>query len=180
MFEDGAKCAECHSTDAGPNGEPALLTDFTYDNIGVPANPENPWYQQDAFNPDGRDWIDPGLGGFLATDLVYAPYAPAQIGKQKVPTLRNVDARHSPVTAKSYMHNGFFKTLEGVVRFYNTRDVWPRCAPDLRTEAQALANKCWPAPEVAQNVNTDELGNLELTPADEAALVAYLKTLTDE
>ena len=36
-----------------------------------------------------------------------------------------------------------------------------------------------PAPEVVENVNTDELGNLGLTPAQEIALVAYLKTLSD-
>jgi hypothetical protein len=34
-------------------------------------------------------------------------------------------------------------------------------------------------PEVAQNVNTEELGNLGLTMMEEAALVAFLKTLTD-
>jgi hypothetical protein len=38
---------------------------------------------------------------------------------------------------------------------------------------------CWPAPEVVENVNTEELGNLGLTPAQETALVAYLKTLSD-
>jgi hypothetical protein len=37
----------------------------------------------------------------------------------------------------------------------------------------------WPPPEIAQNVNTDKMGNLGLTAADEAAIVAFLKTLTD-
>jgi cytochrome c peroxidase len=32
---------------------------------------------------------------------------------------------------------------------------------------------------VPQNVNTVELGNLGLTPAEEAAIVAFLKTLSD-
>jgi cytochrome c peroxidase len=32
---------------------------------------------------------------------------------------------------------------------------------------------------VRENVNTEELGNLELTPEEEAALVAFMKTLTD-
>ena len=38
---------------------------------------------------------------------------------------------------------------------------------------------CWPAPEVADNVNNREMGNLGLTPAEEEAIVAFLKTLTD-
>jgi cytochrome c peroxidase len=38
---------------------------------------------------------------------------------------------------------------------------------------------CWPAPEVPDNVNTEELGNLELTASEERALVAYLRTLND-
>jgi hypothetical protein len=32
---------------------------------------------------------------------------------------------------------------------------------------------------VAANVNTAELGNLGLTPDEEAAIVAFLKTLSD-
>jgi cytochrome c peroxidase len=35
------------------------------------------------------------------------------------------------------------------------------------------------APEVSENVNQDELGNLGLTADEEAALVAFMKTLTD-
>lgn len=80
--------------------------------------------------------------------------------------------------AKAYMHNGYFKTLEGVVHFYNTRDVKDVCPGDY-TEAQALAADCWPPPEVADNVNTDELGNLGLTPDEEAAIVAFMKALSD-
>lgn len=179
LFRGKALCAECHVLDRGPHGEPALLTDFTYDNLGVPANPENPWYQQAAFNAEGADWVDRGLGAFLATDAVYDQIAPRMDGKQKVPTLRDVDARTAPDTPKAFMHNGYFKTLEGVVHFYNTRDVEPRCAR-LLTEAEALEQGCWPAPEIAETVNRDELGDLKLTEADEAALVAFMKTLTNE
>jgi len=65
LFKSKGKCANCHILELGPNGEPALFTDFTYDNLGVPRNPENPFYDQTAFNPDGDRWIDKGLGGFL-------------------------------------------------------------------------------------------------------------------
>ncbi len=64
------------------------------------------------------------------------------------------------------------------MHFYNTRDVKSEC-PGPYTEAQALAADCWPEPEVAENVNTDELGDLGLTPEEEDAIVAFLKTLSD-
>jgi cytochrome c peroxidase len=110
-------------------------------------------------------------------------FARENIGKYKVPTLRNVDKRPSRGFVKAYMHNGYFKTLEGVVNFYNTRDTKPRCEDigiHKATEKVALANECWPNPEIEANVNTDELGNLGLTPREEQALVALMKTLSDE
>ena len=65
------------------------------------------------------------------------------------------------------------------MNFYNPRDVKPACPDPLTTEADALAQGCWPAPEVAANVNSDELGDLGLTTVEEAALVAFMKTLSD-
>ncbi|MEZ4736178.1 MAG: cytochrome c peroxidase [Caldilineaceae bacterium] len=171
LFEGKAQCANCHTLTPGFTGEP-LLTDFTYDNIGVPKNPANPVY---AANPA---FVDYGLGDFLTKRPEYAQYAADNMGKHKVPTLRNVDLRPTPNFVKAYMHNGYFKTLEGVVHFYNTRDTLPACPSDL-TEAQALAQKCWPAPEVATNLNRDELGNLDLSRSEEAAVVAFMRTLSD-
>ena len=131
--------------------------------IGLPKNPLNPFYHATPnFNRDGANWVDPGLGGFLKSagfsEAIYAP----EWGKHKVPTLRNVDQRPFPAFVKAFGHNGVFKSLEEVVAFYNTRDV-----------------AAWPPPEVATNVNTEELGNLGLTPQEEADLVAFMKTLTD-
>ena len=149
-----------------------LFTDYTYDNLGIPKNPVNPATIADPA------WADPGLGGFLASRPDYAAYADANMGKHKVPTLRNVGLGPEGVV-KAYGHNGYFKTLEGIVHFYNTRDVLPRCEGNL-TEAQALDAKCWPAPEVEANLNTRELGNLGLSADEEAAIVAFLKTLSDD
>ncbi len=171
LFMGKGKCSKCHVID----GRAPLFTDFTYDNLGMPRNPENPAY---SWKDEGEAWVDPGLGGFLATRLEYHAYADANWGKHKVPTLRNVDLRKFDGGVKAYGHNGYFKSLEGIVHFYNTRDVKPVC-PVPYTEEEALAENCWPAPEVAQNVNTAELGDLKLTKADEAAIVAFLKTLSD-
>jgi cytochrome c peroxidase len=177
--EDKGNCAACHVLGPNTMGGPTVLTDWTYDNLGVPKNRDNPWYTQ-AANPEGTAWVDRGLGAFLLTDPVYAGLAEENAGRQQVPTLRNLTKGVSDGVPKAYMHNGYFKTLEGVVRFYNTRDVLPRCKDEWASEAEALAQKCWPAPEIAATVNKDELGNLKLTETEEAALVAFLKTLDDQ
>lgn len=179
LFKGQGKCARCHTVTAG--GEKSLFTDFTYDNLGVPRNPDNPFYGQTEFNPSGKDWIDLGLGDFLKSRLDYERYASANYGKQKVPTLRNVD-KWDPILGpqtKAYAHNGYFKTLKQIVHFYNTRDTKPTCADGLTRVEDAIAQGCWPAPEVAANVNTTELGNLGLTPQDEDAIVAFMKALSD-
>lgn len=181
LFMGKAKCSKCHVV--APMGKKALFTDYTFDNLGVPKNPENPFYGQTGFNPEGASWIDNGLGGFLNAQMMHpewVPFAKANFGKHKVPTLRNVDKWDGSLgaKAKAYGHNGYFKSLKGIVHFYNTRDVLAVC-PDTYTEAQALAANCWPLPEIALNMNTAELGNLSLTPAEEDALVEFMKTLSD-
>jgi cytochrome c peroxidase len=180
LYRGKGKCANCHVLDAGPKGEPLLFTDFTYDNLGVPRNPDNPFYSQDAtFNPEGKDWVDVGLGATLAKDPLYAALAEANMGKVKVPTLRNVDMRPSPGFVKAFMHNGYFKSLKSVVHFYNTRDTKPRCNDQMTRDADAMRIDCWPAPEVEANLNKDEMGDLKLTDAEEDAIVAFMKSLTD-
>jgi cytochrome c peroxidase len=177
IFKGKGKCAKCHTLGQG-RLEPALLTDFTFDNLGVPRNPDNPWYVSDL-NPDGFDWIDRGLGFFLRSRPEFGVPPDAFDGMHKVPTLRNVDFRPTPDATKAYGHNGYFKSLEQIVHFYNTRDVKPSCADDFASAADAMTENCWPAPEIAENVNTKELGNLRLSPAEEQALVAFLRTLSD-
>jgi cytochrome c peroxidase len=166
LFEGKGQCSACHLSE-----EPgALFTDYTYDNLGVPPNPLNPVYD---VNPG---FIDKGIGPVVNDESLR--------GAVKVPTLRNV-ALAPGGAIKSYMHNGVFKSLEQVVHFYNTRDVLRPCEPGEVAPNQAgLARmgfepECWPAPEVADNVNEDELGDLGLTPKEEKAIVAFMKTLSD-
>lgn len=148
--EDKGNCAACHPSRPTDDGSPALFTDFTYDNLGVPANPNNPFLDLAAeFNPAGRSFVDLGLGAELQD--------PKEYGKFKVPTLRNI-----ALTAP-YMHNGVFETLKEATEFYNSRDTDSR----------------WAAPEVAANVNSDELGDLGLTDAEIDDLVSFMQTLSD-
>jgi hypothetical protein len=57
--------------------------------------------------------------------------------------------------------------------------VKPVCPDPFTTEKDALEMGCWPAPEVVENVNSDELGNLGLTDEEEDAIVAFMMTLSD-
>jgi cytochrome c peroxidase len=170
LFQGKGKCKRCHPS----SGMLPAFTDFTYDNLGVPSNPENPALVAD---PDFRD---PGLGGFLEFRGEPEEVWRAELGKMKVPTLRNVGAKPTPDSVKAYAHNGYFKSLKDIVHFYNTRDVKPECSNPLTTMEDAKAQGCWPAPEIADNVNTSELGDLGLTDEEEDAIVAFLETLTDD
>lgn len=149
-----AKCSSCHV--------PPLFTDYSYDNLGIPKNPLNPFYSELSFNPAGATWVDLGLGAYLKSAGYDASVYEPQLGKFKVPTLRNVAKLPYPTFVKAYGHNGYFKSLWAVVHFYNTRDTMP-----------------WPAPEYAATVNMTELGNLGLTSQEENDIVAFLGTLSD-
>lgn len=132
-------CAACHPVTNSDGGElRALFTDFTYDNVGAPKNSDIKY-----------SGVDIGL--------MQSTGRPSDIGRFKVPSLRNV-----AVTAP-YFHNGVFKTLKEVVHFYNQRDI----DPGIRK------------PEVPGNMNIIELGNLGLTSDEEDDIVAFLQTLTD-
>jgi cytochrome c peroxidase len=167
LFQGKGKCHKCHIED----GPQPLFTNFTFDNLGIPQNPENPAGM-------APDFIDPGLGGFLESAGYPQEVYEAEWGKHKAPTLRNLDLRPEAGFAKAFGHNGYFKTLKGIVHFYSTRDVKPVC-PGPYIEAQALAADCWPAPEVSANLNTAEMGDLGLTTEEEDAIVAFMKALSD-
>lgn len=151
-----ANCAACHVLDETNISGKALFTDFTYDNLGVPKNSE--------LEALGHRDLDIGLAATTGRD--------EDRGAFRVPTLRNI-----AVTAP-YGHNGYFQTLEQIVDFYNTRDVKSRCKGSLSAD-EAQKQNCWPKPEIAENMNTEELGNLKLSTQDQKDLIAFLRTLTD-
>jgi cytochrome c peroxidase len=179
LFRGKAKCARCHTA----NGQWPLFTDYTFDNLGTPQNPENPAGVVPSF-------VDLGLGGFLMNAGYPEDVYEEELGKQKVPTLRNVgkgsceaEPANPDCIVKAYGHNGYFKSLADIVHFYNTRDVKPTCPSHENgnpyTAEEARDNECWPVPEVYENVNMDELGDLGLSAEEEAAIVAFLMTLSD-
>jgi len=81
---------------------------------------------------------------------------PNHIGKFKSPSLANIAIR------PPYMHDGRFATLEEVVEHYSS----------------GVQNHTNLSPPL-QSVN-GEPGNFNFTPEEKEALVAFLKTLTDE
>jgi cytochrome c peroxidase len=190
LFRGKGRCNECHR-DGGP-GEDPLFTDFTASNIGTPANPRLPYYEEnrpDALgyvaNPRGSSFVDGGVGTFLsqghllsqpsAVDARWLKLAPDNQGRIQVPTLRNVEKRPYPAFVKAYGHNGYFTSLKTIVHYYNTRDALRRCQPHDPGEGTT----CWPAPESTANMNTSKMGRLGLSDAEEDALVVFMQTLSD-
>lgn len=150
LFNDAGKgnCASCHPTndniDADRTVYPPLFTNYSYDNLGIPTN----WR---LYELAGGSPPDNGLGD---RDIENAA---AEVGKFKVPTLRNV-AKSAP-----YGHNGYFPVLSEIVHFKNTR-----------------GDGTWEEPEVSVNMNTIEIGDLGLTRQEEWQIVSFLGTLTDQ
>jgi cytochrome c peroxidase len=173
-------CASCHISVVGSFADKPLFTDFTYGNPGSPSNlgmlgntitlqQYFPYYYTPQFNPDGLNFVDQGLGGFLMKAGYDKSVYTHQLGKFKVPTLRNV-----ALTAP-YFHNGALKTLKQVVHFYNTRDILGDCVSQLNPQPGV---NCWPRPEFNDTKNL-AIGNLGLSDQDENDIVAFLDTLTD-
>jgi len=122
VFNDTGNCSACHYSGANFNGSVALMTDFTYQAIGVPRNdtqiPSNA--SPIPANAD-TSYYDMGVCGPVRRDhLPSAPNAADDYcGLFKVPGLRNV------ATRTAFFHNGVFHSLTQVVNFYNTRDTNP-------------------------------------------------------
>jgi len=141
LFNGKGQCFICHNSvtpaDGGHsrNTNKPLFSTYRYYNLGLPKN--------------GKV-ADLGLGATLNN--------PAQNGKFKVPTLRNIELT-SP-----YMHNGSLKTLVDVIDFYSTRE-------SDKTR--------WGEPEIAETVTNEGIGDLQLTPKETFDIVSFLKTLTD-
>lgn len=166
-------CSACHNgvrqgQPADPTGEAPqqIYSDFRYHNIGTPFNREIPGVAKGEKVGLQSHVPDP-QGAFR--------------GFFKTPTVRNAAKGVIGDFTKAYTHNGWFKSLESLIHFYNTRDAKSKCGTlgivDA-TEKEALANNCWPESEFP-NPAAFIIGNNGLTTAEEKAIVAYVKTLSD-
>jgi cytochrome c peroxidase len=220
----GAQCFQCHSsvnllgTTLEVEGK-ELFTMYCFGNIGVPKNPDNPYYAMinpvtnpTGYNPLGRNYIDYGLGANAVGGLDGTKFFnttpgdnPTYNGLFLTPTVRNSDLRPTPTFIKSYFHNGFAKSLQQVVHFYNTRNIAQNAAGlqvafDLTVGPPTGYTALWAPPEVLTNAQNTagltpaqaiaagttgvtaqngQVGNLGLTATQEADLVNFLKILSD-
>jgi cytochrome c peroxidase len=170
LFEDpnGGNCASCHPDRKGADGSHPLFTDYQFEALGVPRNPDI------AANADPR-YSDQGLCGPLRTDQTTQM---GECGLFKTPGLRNV------ATRRVFFHNGRFHTLKEALQFYVRRDTNPA---QWYPRAGGAVDKFDDLPR-------ERRGNIDVTdaPLNRAAgqtplwsdaqiddVIAFLETLTD-
>lgn len=152
-------CNLCHQLKSSPIDPAETFSNYEHHNIGVPENLA------------GRNQNGVALGtvddGLLNNPLVTGL---AQRGKFKTPTLRNV------AVTGPYMHNGVFQDLRTVVLFYNRYNSLSEARQINPETGQSFGS-----PDVPHSLSVKELTHgpaLDDQRID--ALVAFLKTLTDE
>ena len=171
LFNDPAKgnCAACH-LDKPTREEPKpLFTDFQYEALGVPRNPEIPANR----NPD---YYDLGLCGPFRTDLrKQTQYC----GMFLTPSLRNVTLRHV------FFHNGIFHSLRQALDFYVNRDLHAKRFYPADAAGIVIKYNDLPARYRANVDTVDPPLNRHpgespaLTQAEIRDVIAFLDTLTD-
>jgi cytochrome c peroxidase len=204
IFENKGKCARCHFgpelTSAGstaqysnavggliermPMGDGlTAIYDEGFYNIGVTPTANDiglgaadPWgrplsyTRQHKLGVTGLPVFDPfSVNSCIFTALPCLPVTDgderdAADGAFKTPTLRNIEL------TGPYFHNGGYSTLESVIEFYNRGG--------NRRAIQPGGDTSGFGPN-ASNVDLD-IRPLFLTPGEQAALVAFLQSLTDE
>lgn len=139
------------------NGTCAFCHIFNYENLHFSTTPSSV-ANQVIFSSERMDNIglDENSHGGVDNGLGELTNVDADNGQFKAPSLRNIE-----LTAP-YMHDGRFETLEEVVEHYST---------GVKNHSQLSDHL----------INADETPrHLNLTDEESAALVAFLKTLTDE
>jgi cytochrome c peroxidase len=160
-------CNACHVVyDAWNRPEASMFTDYGYDALAVPRN------RAVAANADPNRY-DLGLCERKQTRVPSSD--PRWCLRFRTPSLRNVAVR------ERFMHNGIFTNLRDAVAFYATRSTNPERWYPPRAKFDDAP------PEYRRNVNVLSLpynGAEGATPVlddgDIDAIVAFLKTLTDE
>lgn len=172
LFDDANKgnCASCHLDKMTGDGQMPNFTDFEFEALGAPRNPAIP------ANADAH-YYDTGICGPLRNDTYSAQQQ--NCGLFKTPTLRNVATRHV------FFHNGVYRSLEDVTRFYVKRDTNPDEIYPKDASGKVLKYDDLPA-QYRANIDVID-APMNRKPGDAPALndteiadiVAFLKTLTD-
>ncbi|MFZ4479520.1 MAG: cytochrome-c peroxidase [Rhodoferax sp.] len=176
LFMDAAKgnCASCHLMNpASAKPEDSLFSEFSYYATGVPRNKAIPRNADPAFfdlGLCGPERSAPALPAGVAAGLTIENFC----GKFRMPTLRNVAER------PAFMHNGVFKDLHEVVRFYASRNSDPQ-----HWYGQAVSNDL-PARYLA-NIEVEKApfnraasAGPALSETEVSDIVAFLRTLSDD
>lgn len=164
-----ADCGGCHLDKPSPDGLPPLFTDYQYEALGAPRNPNLPANR----NPN---YIDLGICGPVRADMADQT---AYCAMFATPTLRNVATRHV------FFHNGVFHTLQEVLDFYDYRDVDPARVYPRGPDGKVAKYNDIP-PQFRANVDTTDPPfdrhpgeKPAMTPGEERDIIAFLGTLTD-
>ena len=121
--QPGGNCFACHYNGPANGGGGAEFSDYTYQALGVPRNPNIPANATRILLPSYYDLglctaVNPNpVNAYLTPHVL--PGSGPMCGMFKVPTLRNT------ATRKVFFHNGVFNSLAQVIDFYNTRDTNP-------------------------------------------------------
>lgn len=170
LFNDPVKgnCAHCHRSARDADGTAPQFTDFGFNAVGVPRNPEIPANKDPAY-------FDLGLCGPLRTDFKdRAEYC----GLFRTPTLRNVALR------QTFFHNGVMHSLKEVLDFYAERDTDPGKYYFPTADGTVTKFDDMPA-KYRANVNVEPPFDRHpgeapaLTDQDRADIIAFLQTLND-
>jgi cytochrome c peroxidase len=169
VFKDRRRgaCAGCHRmTELSSAPVESMFTDYGYDAIALPRNPELPGNRDPAA-------FDLGLCERKGTSKVRSNDE-RFCAAFRTPSLRNVALR------ESFGHNGVYKTLREVVAFYARRAVAPgRIYPpghkfdDVPSRYRGNVNVFAPV------YNRREGAPPALDDGEIDAVVAFLQTLTD-
>jgi cytochrome c peroxidase len=171
LFDDPTRgnCATCHVDRKGVDGSHPLFTDYQFEVLGVPRNP-------DIAANRAPDYFDLGACGPLRTDQAAARQ---YCGMFKTPSLRNV------ATRGAFFHNGRFHSLRDALRFYVRRDTDPRLWYPVSASGVLEKFDDLPPPlrgqaDVIDLPLTRHEGDRPVwSDADIDDVMAFLRTLTD-
>ena len=159
FFSSLTNCVTCHTLNRRESSARETFTDHHYYNIGVPTNARV--RQMNTLEESHRDL------GLLENPAVDDP---AQAGKFRVPSLRNV------AVTGPYMHNGVFQELSTAIFFYGKFTL-----SNQQSQLNPETGQPWGQPEVAETVETDLLSQGQPITRERAELIAtFLRTLTDQ